>query len=84
MRTIHKYIVTGRNDIQMPFFAKILHVNMQGKDFCIWAEVDTEIEIEETRTFEVVGTGWELDENMFYVGTCLDSNSFVWHIMEII
>ena len=82
MKTIYKYIVTGRNDIQMPLFAKILHVNMQGKDFCIWALVDTEAELE-ARTFEVVGTGWELDENMFYIGTCFE-NDFVWHIMEIV
>ena len=83
MKTIHKYIVTGRNDIPMPIGAKILHVNMQGRDICMWALVDKEV-MQEYRTFEVVGTGWELDENMFYVGTCFDSDSFVWHIMEII
>jgi hypothetical protein len=83
MKTIHKYIVTGRNETLMPIGAKILHVNMQGRDICMWALVDKEV-MQEYRTFEVVGTGWELDENMFYVGTCFDSDSFVWHIMEII
>jgi hypothetical protein len=82
MKTIHKYIVTGRSDTPMPIGAKILHVDMQGRDFWIWAEVNTDVRME-TRTFEVVGTGWELDENMFYVGTCFD-NDFVWHIMEIV
>jgi hypothetical protein len=48
----------------------------------MWALVDTDAQIE-PRTFEVVGTGWELDENMFYIGTCLEG-SFVWHIMEIV
>lgn len=81
MKTIYKYPVTGRGDILIPIGAKILHINMQGKDICMWVLVDTEA-VTEYRTFEVVGTGWELDENMFYIGTCSD-DSFVWHIMEI-
>jgi hypothetical protein len=82
MKTIHKYIVTGRGSTMMSVGASILQCNMQGKDFCIWALVDTNAE-NENRLFEVVGTGWELDENMFYIGTCFE-NDFVWHIMETV
>jgi hypothetical protein len=82
MKTIYKYTITGRNKIEMPIGASILSVNMQGRDYCIWALVDTERSTE-ARDFEVVGTGWELDDNMHYIGTCYDG-PFVWHIMEVI
>ena len=82
MKTIYKYTVTGRSDTEMPVGALILQCNMQGKDFCMWALVDTDARIE-NRTFEVVGTGWELDEDMSYVGTCFEG-SFVWHIVEVV
>lgn len=86
MKTIYKYTVTRvpfQNKIEMPKDASILCVNMQGMDFCMWALVDTEMEKEE-REFEIVGTGWELDVNMSYVGTCFANHGFVWHIMEIV
>jgi len=85
MKTIYKYTVTGlplQNKIEMPKGASILSVNMQGADCCMWALVDTESETEE-REFEIVNTGWELDDNMSYVGTC-SVQGFVWHIMEIV
>jgi hypothetical protein len=82
MKTIYKYILTGRGGIQMPKGADIIQCNMQGLHHCIWAIIDTNAPLE-TRTFEIVGTGWELDSNMKYIGTCFDKD-FVWHIMEII
>lgn len=82
MKTIYKYTVVGRNKIEMPIGATILSVNMQGKDYCMWALVDTERSTE-SRYFEVVGTGWELDDNMSYIGTFF-ADDFVWHIMEVV
>ena len=86
MKTIYKYTVTGlplQNKIEMPKGASILSVNMQGADCCMWALVDTESETEE-REFEIVGTGWELDDNMSYVGTCFAKDGYVWHIVEVV
>jgi hypothetical protein len=86
MKTIYKYIVTGlplQNKIEMPKGASILSVNMQGADCCMWALVDTESETEE-REFEIVGTGWELDDKLSYVGTCFAKDGFVWHIVEVV
>ena len=86
MKTIYKYTVTGlplQNKIEMPMGATILSVNMQGADFCMWALVDTNAETEE-REFEIVGTGWELDDNMSYIGTCFANDGFVWHIVEVV
>ena len=82
MKTIYKYTVTGRNKIEMPIGATILSVNMQGRDYCMWALVDTERSTE-SRYFEVVGTGWELDDNMSHIGTFF-ADDFVWHIMEAV
>ena len=48
----------------------------------MWALVDTERSTE-SRYFEVVGTGWELDDNMSYIGTFF-ADDFVWHIMEVV
>ena len=81
MKTIYKYIVTGRNKTVMPIGANIISVGMQGRDYCIWALVDSEAEME-ARDFEVVGTGWELENDMSYIGTCFDGD-FVWQIMEL-
>ena len=85
MKIIYKYTVTfGKNKIEMPKGATILTCSMQGANCCMWALVDTEMEKEE-REFEIVGTGWELNDNMSYVGTCFPEygTGFVWHIMEI-
>tara|TARA_R110000851_G_scaffold168392_6_gene314259 strand:- start:93 stop:341 length:249 start_codon:yes stop_codon:yes gene_type:complete len=82
MKTIHKYYITKYDKIEMPKGASIVSCNMQGTDCCIWALVDTQAELE-LRDFEYVGTGWELQDGMSYIGTCFEGD-FVWHIMEIV
>ena len=86
MKTIYKYIVTWsplQSKIEMPKGATILTCNMQGVNCCMWALVDTEMETEE-REFEIVGTGWQIYDNMSYVGTCFANDGYVWHIMEVV
>jgi len=86
MKTIYKYTVTKvpfQNKIEMPKGASILSVNMQGENYCMWALVDTKSETEE-REFDIVGTGWELDKNYSYIGTCFANDGFVWHILEVV
>ena len=81
MKTIYKYSLTQMN-IQMPTGAQILHCAMQGDTYCLWALVDTDAPTE-NRSFRVLGTGWEVTENMAHIGTCFEG-SFVWHIMELV
>jgi hypothetical protein len=84
MKTIYKYTVRRScNKIAIPKGASILSVNMQGADCCMWALVDSNAETEE-REFEIVGTGWQLYDNLSYVGTCFANDGFVWHIVEVV
>lgn len=68
--------------VNMPIGAKIVHANTQNGEFCIWAQVDTENNTEERR-FAVIGTGWEIDEDIVHLG-CVMEGVFVWHIVEIV
>lgn len=40
----------------------------------------------ETRTFEVVGTGWPFDDkdHAEYIGTAQDRHQMVWHCFEVV
>jgi hypothetical protein len=85
MKTIWKFVIDPKNlKLEMPVESKILTVQGQDHDICIWAEVDTEAEKEEV-LFEVFGTGHELTENMGtgreYVGTAqMYGGSLVFHV----
>lgn len=69
-------------DIKMPRNAKPLCVQMQKGVATIWCEIEVGEEFV-TRSFEVVGTGWEFsaDAALEYVGTWQDG-PFVWHLYE--
>jgi len=82
-------LVTDHQTIMMPLNSRILSVQAQNGTPCVWAIVDTEIEEQEGREFEIYGTG-----NPFYeghrfgkehrfVGTFqLAGGSFVGHLFE--
>jgi len=82
---IHKYtIAVHKHTIVMPVGARILCVQNQRGDICLWAEVCPEGPTEE-RTFIVRGTGWEYipvrDE--VYLGTVqVSDGALVWHVFE--
>ena len=69
MKTVYKYelkAVCHQNltePVMMPNGAKILHVDAQGDDMFVWAEVDTERSVVDFH-FEVFGTGHEMQEDM--------------------
>lgn len=78
----------GRQAIKMPRGAKILSVQDQCGNLCLWAEVDTE-EPAETRNIRIYGTGHEVrtryTSRLEYIATIqLFGGSFVLHIYEII
>jgi hypothetical protein len=81
MMTIWKYSLTllDEQQIQIPEGAKILSVQIQNDEICIWALVDTE-RPKETRSIGIIGTGnpcW--CPNWNYIGT-VQQDAFVWHI----
>lgn len=87
MRSIWKFpleLEMENQTIKMPRDAKIVHVEMQGKNPCIWAIVDEKANTVD-RTFMVTGTGWGVGPDVRYVGTCShgSNHSFVWHVWEV-
>ncbi len=87
-KVIYKYIIAshGVSTVSMPAGAEILHAAFQGHDLCLWAEVNTDIAIEDTK-FLVVFTGEPIPEmqpfeERFYVST-VTRNSIVFHVFEV-
>jgi hypothetical protein len=80
-KVIYKYEVD--NIVVMPHKAEILTVQLQNGRPWIWALVDTEKPSVE-RNFNVIGTGWEIEEcNHKYIATFQDGD-MVWHVFEIL
>lgn len=90
MKSIYKYkidINRGQFRISGPI-TKLLTVQVQRSQICVWAEIDTD---KPDRHFNVfpVGTGWETDklayfDKMTYLGTVqLYGGDLVWHMYYI-
>lgn len=81
---IWKYFlpVEDKFTIEMPFGAKILHVDKQGiGGGHIWVKVESRNSVE-VREFRTIGTGHPIKEKRLqYLGT-YQMNQFVWHIFE--
>jgi hypothetical protein len=89
MRTIWKYPVPAsrRGAVEMPKGAKILTVQMQGDDVCMWAMVDPAAPLER-RQFLVVGTGHDIPgaDALTYLGTFQPDEGgspLVFHVFEV-
>ena len=70
--------------ISMPAGARVLTVQTQGINACLWALVDTDAP-RETRRFRVFGTGHPVEgvEVDSYVGTIQQlGGALVWHVFE--
>lgn len=84
--TIFKYLIaiTDRQDIKIPKGGKILSVQYQYPNTCVWVMVD-ELQPKESRSFEVFGTGHiiEPNETRQFLGTIQQPNGLVFHIFEI-
>jgi hypothetical protein len=92
MSRIYKYNLTESLKHEMPAGSVILHAGIDpGGDICVWAWVHNNIVTMDEWSFEVIGTGWDIDDSLEnvhrgYVGT-VHEGSFVWHVftlMEII
>ena len=74
--------VQGEQVVSMPRGAKILTVQVQGTEVCLWALVDPDKGREERR-FAIVGTGHDYDGDGKYIGTIqLSSGRLIFHIFE--
>jgi hypothetical protein len=85
MKTIYKYVVPSRAEnltIEMKEEAKILCVQMQKDDICIWAEIDTEAHSWD-RHFRIIvtGEGFPAGIALVYIGT-FQKDWFVGHLYE--
>lgn len=87
-KQIWKYRVDiGNFTLDIPRDARILTVQTQREQPCIWVLVDTSAKIKETRFFSLYGTGHpvisEKDEKLEYIGTFqLADGSLVFHLFE--
>lgn len=87
MQTIHKYTlsVTDTQEVQIPRFAKILSVQNQNGQICVWALIDTGMP-KSTRRFRIFGTGKPCNVNTptnLFIGTVqVDEmeGTYVWHV----
>ncbi len=84
MLTIHKYLLPIEDQvcIRMPKHAKVLSVQAQDGNLCMWAAVETTMGTE-NRHFLVFGTGNPNEFGSFgtFIGT-VQLNGFVWHVFD--
>lgn len=90
MRVVYKYPLDllsapgGQIGVLMPTVRQDLTLQLQNDNICLWSLVDPD-SVPEIRVFQVVGTGWELPNevgDVNYIGT-VQKNRFVWHVFEI-
>lgn len=85
MKTIYKYQITicDRQEIEIPRFSEILHVQMQSGSWYVWVLVDTDEPMVKKR-LRVFGTGHEIpkEEDLYYVMT-FQQAEFMWHLFEV-
>jgi hypothetical protein len=85
MKTIYKYALQkqGKNIVEMPRNARILHVGTQSDHPYVWALIDTDNPMED-RYFWIIGTGYEMPvtlSDLRHIGTFITRDgSFVGHV----
>ena len=83
MKTIYKYTLDSHDcTLQLPKGAEFLTVQLQNGIPTLWALVNP-MTVTEERHICIVGTGWDVEDNMKYITTYMDGY-FVWHVFELI
>jgi hypothetical protein len=82
---VWKFTTVGPHEdqqpIEMPAFAEILSVGVQGHDIVLWALVEPTA-VTETRMIAVIGTGWHVPDGKHkFVGT-VQMAHLVWHVFD--
>lgn len=88
MKTVYKYYLPIQDVVMitMPKDAKVLTVQVQNGQPCIWAAVNPAPTELETRAFRIAGTGHPIVDEIVddYVGTIqLHDGRLVFHVFEI-
>jgi hypothetical protein len=85
MKTIWKYKLAPRTELEMPAGAVVLTVGAQGEDVVIWALINSDAQNTEKRTFVDMGTGHHAPEGtMQFIGTVQVDSGLVFHIFELL
>ena len=83
MKTIYKYTLDSHDcTLQLPKESELLTVQLQNGIPTLWALVNP-MTVTEERHICIVGTGWDVEDNMKYITTYMDGY-FVWHVFELI
>ena len=79
-----KVSMASKSEIAMPYDAKILSVQAQNEQPCIWALVHPDAPME-IRTFRLIGTGHPVEKReLTFIGTFqLNGGIFVGHLFEV-
>lgn len=81
---IYKYELFPGQDqkLILPTGAQVLSVGNQKGVIALWAKCNLNMS-SETRSFDVIGTGWVLDiSNREFIGT-VQIEQYVWHVFEV-
>lgn len=84
MKIIYKYILVPQElqELKLPIDSKILTVQEQNGNICLWAMFDYDESLIVSRCIECIGTGQTMyDANREYIGTC-QIGSIVIHVFE--
>jgi hypothetical protein len=83
MKTIWKFKLTPVSALHIPAKGKLMTVQVQREEPCLWVLVDPNAQTE-LRVFDTYGTGHNLPENPgTYVATFQTNNGhLVWHVFE--
>jgi hypothetical protein len=74
---------SARHDVEMPSVSSVLALQVQRDTPTLWVQVDPKSPVV-TRTFEWVGTGYEVPAGGEYIGTVqLQDGAFVFHLYEV-
>lgn len=87
MKTIWKYTLSpNQAEFEMPKGAKILSVQVQHDNVCMWVELEGTETNFETRIIETFGTGQVMDEKKReFIGTFqLHGGTLVFHVYELL
>lgn len=83
LQKIFKYTLelTDVQALHLPSESKILHVDVQNENICLWALVYENWPVE-SRMIRIVGTGHPVDTaDLIHLGT-VQQGPYVWHVFE--
>lgn len=87
MKTIYKYPleITDEQEIEIPLGSRILSVQMQRDQLCLWAMVNSKVTNKTKIKILVCGTGNPIEyppSRMEFLGT-IQQQVFVWHVFAL-